>query len=343
MQHIPLVSVVLPARNAALTLPAALESLRVQTLRNFEVIAIDDGSQDATAAVLATHAAQDDRFRFVSAKGHGLVAALNQGLRLARGAFIARMDADDLAAPQRLQAQLDWLARHPDVDLVSCLVEVVGHGEAPPGAGMVRYVDWLNRVQTAADIAAARFIESPVAHPTVLFRKTLLTKHGAYREGPFPEDYDLWLRLLGAGVHFAKVPEVLLTWRDHPTRASRTDPRYHRDAFRQLKIAHLLEGPLAARPPVVFMGAGLEGKPFLRAFAHEGLHVPYVFDLDPRKQGQRIHGARVVPPERLHGVLAEHPEALVLAAVGVPGAREVIRAMLAPTACVEGKTSFFLC
>lgn len=336
-----------PVKDAARTVAAALQSVRSQTLADLEVVVVDDHSTDETPALLAQQAAADSRLRLTRPSQPGLVAALNEGLALCKGRYIARMDADDVCHPTRLAAQVALLERCPDLGVASCLVEAIGHVEGPAGvaagAGMQRYVAWLNSLCTPEEIARARFIESPVAHPSVLVRRRLMTSEGGYRQGAFPEDYDLWLRLLGRGVRFAKVPSVLLAWRDHPQRASRVDPRYSRTAFRTLKIQALLEGPLAARPPVIFIGAGIEGKPFLLAFAKLGVEVRFAVDLDPRKIGQRIHGAPVIGSSAIADALAATPGAVVLAAVGVPDARVTIRTWLNPLGLQEGLSYWFLC
>src|SRR6185295_5154635 len=138
------------------------------------------------------------------------------------------------------------------------------------------------------EIAGARFIESPLVHPSVLIRRSVLAATG-YRDGPFPEDYDLWLRLVAAGVALAKVPRVLLTWREHPARATRRDPRYSPRNHRALKVEALLDGPLARAAPLIFWGAGIEGKPLLRALRAHGRPALAIIDIDPRKIGNRVH------------------------------------------------------
>jgi hypothetical protein len=174
-----------------------------------------------------------------------------------------------------------------------------------------------------------------------MLRRSLLDE-GGYRDGPFPEDYELWLRLLARGVALGKVPRVLLTWREHPARATRRDPRYAPRSHRSLKVNALLEGPLRAGPPVLFWGAGLEGKPILRELRARGCDVRAVVDIDPRKIGNRIHDTPVVPRAAAAAIVARHPELLVLIAVGVPEARADIRADLAALALTEGERAFFL-
>jgi glycosyltransferase involved in cell wall biosynthesis len=338
---VPLVSVVLPARNAAATIGQALESLRGQTFGDLEVIVVDDGSSDDTAAHVRALAASDRRVQLLESPARGLVPALNAGVAAATGPLIARMDADDVAHPDRLAAQVALLGERPELGVAACQVEARGIDGQPVTDGMARYVAWSNALVEPTEIANARFIESPLVHPTAVIRRALLAE--AYREGPFAEDYDLWLRLLERGVPIGKVARPLLVWRDHPGRATREDPRYTPERMRALKVQHLLAGPLAKGRPVVFWGAGMEGKPLLRALRLAGVAAPFVVEMDPRKIGNVIHGAAVIGLDALDGVLARVPDALVLIAVGVPSARVDIRLALTERGLTEGGGFWFLC
>src|SRR5207247_9233486 len=121
------------------------------------------------------------------------------------------------------------------------------------------HVDWSNTLLSHQEISLARFVESPVVHPSVMFRRELIDRLGGYAEGQFPEDYELWLRWLEAGVRFEKLPEALLRWRDRDARLSRSDPRYDSEAFYRMKAIYLARW-LAANnrhhPKIVVCGAG---------------------------------------------------------------------------------------
>jgi glycosyltransferase involved in cell wall biosynthesis len=261
-----------------------------------------------------------------------LVAALQTGLALARGRWIARMDADDVCHPERLAAQVKLLAENPSLGLVSCLV---AHGGDPVRqGGFARHIAWLNSLITPEEIALNRFVESPVAHPSVMFRRELPQAHGGYRDGSWPEDYELWLRWLERGVRFAKVPRVLLTWHDRDTRLSRCDPRYSAEAFYTLKAGHLapvIERTRAGRE-VWIWGAGRVTRARVRRLETAGVRVSGFIDIDPKKQGRHRDGRLVVSPADMPG----RERALVLGYVAKPGARELIRGELRRRGFMEG-------
>jgi hypothetical protein len=264
-------------------------------------------------------AAADRRFRVI-AGGHGLVAALEAAAGAAAGDLLARMDADDVAAPERLARQMARLDEDPGVDVLGCRVAVLDDG-ASDNAGMRAYVDWSNTLLTHEAIAGDMLVESPLAHPSVMMRAAALRSLGGYRAFDGPEDYDLWLRALDAGLRFAKLPEVLLQWRDTPGRLSRTDGRYAGDRFFALKLASLLRRT-PPRDPVVVWGAGPIGKGWARALAAAGRGVRAFVEVDPRKIGQTVHGVPVVAV----AAAREYRDAIHLAAVGRPDARGRIRA-----------------
>lgn len=316
----PRVSVVLPFRDAAATLDTALDSIGAQTLGDWEGLLIDDGSTDASAAIARARCAADRRWRLLRAGG-GIVDALTRGVAVARAPLIARMDADDIAAPERLARQAAALDADATLTVASCLVEAFPVEQVTDG--MRRYIDWLNGLTSAEAIRDALFVESPIAHPSAMVRADALRAAGGYRDVDGPEDYDLWLRLLLAGGRAEKVPHVLLRWRESAGRLSRVDPRYHRRRFLNTKLAHL---PRVVPPgtPVQIWGAGPTGRAWARALAARAYPIRRFYDIAPRRWGRAIDGVPV------HRPAAPDPaDAFLLVAVGTPGAREWIEGWFA--------------
>jgi glycosyltransferase involved in cell wall biosynthesis len=316
----PRISVLMPFRNAAQTIAETLESIRRQSFGAYELIAVDDGSCDASARIVARCAAKDPRIRLYPSPEQGLVAALNMGLQLARSKLIARMDADDRMHPQRLELQFRYLERHPEIGLVSC--QARAFPESVLQQGYREYIRWQNLCLSPEQIAANLFVESPLPHPSVLFRRELVLQLGGYRQGPFPEDYDLWLRLHEQGERMAKLPRVLLDWRESPYRTSRQDPRYAREAFDRLRAEYLARCPLLRerRRELVIWGAGRKTRKRCAHLLARGYEPQAWVDIDPKKIGNRLRGVPVVAP----GWLCRRPKPMVLCYVSNHGARELI-------------------
>lgn len=322
----PRVSVLLPVYNEERFLEQAVESILRQTEPSFELILVDDGSTDGSRVQLERLAAADRRIKLIHQPHEGIVAALNRGMREASGRYVARMDADDLAHPERLRLQAGYLDLHPDIGMAGSRVEYLG--DAGRNRGLAVFVEWSNSLTESRDIELYRFVESPFVHPSVMFRRELTGRLGSYRDGPFPEDYEMWLRWLEGGVRMAKLEETLLSWRDRPGRLTRTDSRYSVEAFYRTKAPYIyrwLEKHNPRHPGVIVWGSGRTSRQRLRFLTDLGLRVEAYVDIDPRKIGYRIEGARVMTPDELPAAGA----CFVLPWVGSRGARAEIEVALA--------------
>jgi glycosyltransferase involved in cell wall biosynthesis len=233
----PAVSVILPFFNAVKTLERALMSVRNQELDDFECIMVDNNSSDGSREIAESWTEKDPRFRLLGEYRQGVMFASNRGCEAAEGAYLARMDADDRALPNRLRLQADFLDRNPEYGAVAGLALHVGE----PGSteGFRRFVEWSNSLVTCEEIYHRRFIEAPIINPTAMWRRTTMEAHGLYHSGDFPEDYEMWLRWLHQGVRIAKVPEVVLEWHDSEERLTRTHSIYSDSAFYRVKSRYL--------------------------------------------------------------------------------------------------------
>jgi glycosyltransferase involved in cell wall biosynthesis len=214
MAALPRVSVLLPVRNGMPWLPAALDSVWRQTFTDFEVLVVDDGSTDGTAAELTRHT--DPRLRVLPTSGVGLARALNHGLAHARGTLVARHDADDLSHPERFVRQVAFLEAHPDVDVLASVADYIGADGAAIDSDWVRTVRRQHDAATTPEqIARLMPVTCCITHGSVMMRAAVVRGAGGYRHSYVPaDDYDLWLRLLPR-YRLAKLPDPLYCYRLH--------------------------------------------------------------------------------------------------------------------------------
>jgi len=203
------VTVLLPCYNAMPFLEEALSSIRQQTYSNLEIMCIDDGSSDNTYQYLLDQAQIDPRIILIKNEQNlGLIKTLNKGVQLANGKYIARMDADDIAFPERIKICLDYLESHPEVDLVCPMSKVINENGNITGKFVLRN-------QSKEGNYFASFLYTPVGHPEIMCKKDLLmdNPYSLEPKALHTEDYELWTRLLSKGYHFVNIPQYLQYFR----------------------------------------------------------------------------------------------------------------------------------
>lgn len=324
----PIVSILLPAYDAETTLATCLASIRRQREQRFECVVVDDGSRDATLEIARRFETADSRFRVLACEHAGISAALNTGLETCRGAFVARMDADDWMHRDRLQAQLHAFDETPGLAAVGCHVRIFPRRELT--AGRRAYETWLGSITTPEDVRRDAFVECPVAHPTWMVRREVALGLG-WADAGWAEDYDFLLRSLAAGHTWSVVARRLLGWRDSPSRLSRVADAYSTQQFTACKAAFLADGPLKQQERYVLWGYGDTGRTLRSALLAHGKRPSRIVELHPGRLGNRIHGAPVVPPEALADLRGEpivvsvagaRPRALIREALDGMGFRE---------------------
>jgi glycosyltransferase involved in cell wall biosynthesis len=201
----PAVTVLLPVRDPRDDFfSAALESVLTQTFSDFELLIIDDSASPDVRARIPS----DPRIRYQRGNATMLPDALNCGLQLARAPLVARLDADDVCAPDRLQTQVEFLSAHPDVAVVGSHIDVIDE----QGSVIGRRLFPLEH----GEIAAALRRYNCMSHPSVMFRKDAVLRVGGYATGIVAEDYDLWCRMVVDGARFANCGRPLIRYRFHP-------------------------------------------------------------------------------------------------------------------------------
>lgn len=320
------VAVLLPFRDVAPWLDDAISSVRRETVID-RLVLVDDGSIDASSEIARRHAAEDARVVLVRTEGIGLVAALNLARSRTTASYLARMDGDDVSLGERVAVSCAELDARPALGAVGTRVEAFPSEHV--AEGMQRYVAWQNAILSPRDHRASLFVEAPLCHPSVTLRASALDAIGGYREGLFPEDYDLWLRLDRAGFELAKLDLLGLRWRHRDGRLTFRDARYALEAHRALKAEHLAARlaitPRAVEHGFVVWGAGPTGKRLARDLERHDARPTAFLDIDPDKIGRTRRGV----PVHAASYLDRPPRPFVIVAVGARGARDLITTELA--------------
>jgi glycosyltransferase involved in cell wall biosynthesis len=238
-----IISVLMPVYNAGLYVAEATKSILAQTFRDFDFIIVDDGSTDNSLAILEQFAKIDSRIRLISRPNTGIVGALNDGLAVAHGDFIGRMDADDLCEPNRFELQLRRLRADDSLVALGSCATMIDPDGLPLGPATTLPL-------THEEIEARHLAGvSSIFHPAVLMRSDVLRKLGGYREGFCPcEDFDLWLRLGEVG-RLANLPEPLFTWRRTATGIVASQTARMRETISRVLADAWLRRKLPGEPP----------------------------------------------------------------------------------------------
>lgn len=280
----PKVSVLLPFHEPGEFFSDALTSTLHQYGVNFEVVLVannpDHGSMQTALRMAAAHPI----IKLVHENRQGISHALNCGLKHCSGEYIARMDADDIMLPGRLAFQSDYLDANDDTDVVSGLViEEKEHQELHQTDGMKEYTGTVNDLLTHQSMFHHRFIDAPVIHPSVMFRKKLIDRFGDYNTAEIPEDFEMWLRWFDENVRFAKLNLPVLMWRDHAKRLTRSAPSYSSHAFDLVRMHYLsrfLSNQMKPGKALWIWGAGKYARRKIRLLPADTVPVEGFIDVD---------------------------------------------------------------
>jgi len=206
----PMISVIMPVYNGEKYLPEAIESILNQTYKNFEFIIINDGSTDRTEEIILSY--KDDRIIYVkNEKNLQIVESLNKGINLAKGKYIARMDADDISLPKRLEKQIEFMEKNTHVGVCGTWMKTFGEKNEV----------WKMPI-SHDEIVVSMLFNSCIMHPTAVIRTKVLKENNLYYDQKYNkvEDYELWTRLVKY-TQFANIPEILLKYRIFENDSSR--------------------------------------------------------------------------------------------------------------------------
>lgn len=329
----------MPVYNAGIYLTEAVTSILNQKNVKLELILVDDHSTDNAVKNLPATFTKDQRFKRYSSSGHGVVAAMQTGFKHSRGKYIARMDADDIALPDRLFKQLIYLQQSPEIGIAGGQVKIVS--DSIVEEGFLLYEKWLNLLCLPEDIERELFIESPLPNPTAFFRRECYEALAGYHDPEWAEDYDIWLRAHALGIKMGKPEGVVLHWREHKKRLTHCDKRYEQKLFMKAKGYYLARSNdyLKQRKAIIW-GTGPTGVYFHDILAEQNVDILAFIEVNPRRVGGIKRGLPVMHYTELRDYTRKN-EALIIGAVGARGAREKMRQALLDMGKEEGTDFLF--
>lgn len=305
----PRISILMPFRNTAAFLEECLTSIRGQSYENWELIAVNDHSEDASKTLLQKAALADSRIRVMENTGTGIIPALRQAYAASSGELITRMDSDDRMSPDRLETMAGELIRSGRGHLALGLVRYFS--DSGVSDGYARYEKWLNGLSASGENFSEIYKECVIPSPCWMVWRQDLDQSGAFLPDLYPEDYDLCFRFYRTGLRCLPATKVLHYWRDYAWRTSRTSEHYAQNYFLEIKTRYFLELDRQPSRPLVIWGAGYKGKKVARLLLEAGEPFRWVCD-NPRKIGKKIYGVILEHYREIFGL--SQPQSIITVA-----------------------------
>ncbi len=281
-----LISILMPVKNAAAYLPDCFDSILNQSESDWELLAVNDNSDDNSEEILESYAEKDSRIKVFSNKGNGIIEALRLAYKNAKGDLIHRMDADDKMPEQKLAILKKNLLEKGLGHIGTGKVKYFFSKEV--SNGYLKYQDWLNELIVKEEHWNEIYQECVIASPCWMVFRSDLDKCEAFKPNTYPEDYDLVFRFYKYGLKVIAIDEVLHLWRDHKTRASRNDKNYEEASFFKLKLDYFFKLDRVVNRPLVIWGAGTKGKQMAKLLNEKNIDYTWVSN-NPNKHGKEIH------------------------------------------------------
>lgn len=314
----PLISIIMAAKDTAPFLPACLDSIQAQTYPNWELIAINDHSTDATPEILADYAAKDPRIKVIHSVRSKLIPALKEGYQQVSGSLLNRMDSDDKMPHDKLEVMYNAWKMHGKGSIVAGGTQhFVDEGEV--GDGFLRYDQWLNSLASEGRHYEQIYRECVIPSHCWLIHVEDFDRVGGFEPEIYPEDYDLCFRYYRAGLKIVAIDKVLHYWRDRSNRISRTWKEYKDNRYFDMKLRYFLELDRDDERPLILWGAGRNGKDMAKLLQAHDQDFRWVCD-NENKIGKDVYGVRMEHFE----VVPELDNPQIISVVSSPTGREEI-------------------
>ncbi len=284
-----LISIIMPYKNCATFLTETIHSILGQTHTNWELIAINDHSEDNGMTIVKNFEEKDSRITTVNNNGHGIIPALKTGYALATGTYITRMDADDICTPQKLEELKNTIDLHGEYTIAIGKVSYFKSDGSPIGDGYSKYENWINRLAKEQKSFSEIYKECPIPSPSWMLLKTTFDQIGAFNSSFYPEDYELAFRMYKARLTPIGTSEKVHYWRDYSSRTSRTHENYKDNRFLELKVHYFLNLDYENNKTLVLFGAGKKGKMIAQLLIQHEIEFEWICST-PNKIGHNIYG-----------------------------------------------------
>lgn len=284
-------------KNEARHLDKTLQSILAQSERDFELIAVDDHSEDQSVHLLKKYQQLDDRIMFLSNEGNGIIDALRTAFSAVSGTFVTRQDADDLMPSYKLKTLKELLLKHGTGHVATGLVTYFSDGVLENG--FIKYADWLNSLCKTGTHAQHLFKECVIASPNWMTYKTDLCAINAFQDESYPEDYHLVFKMFEKNFKVVSSDKVTHLWRDHPVRVSRTLAHCKDQKFYVLKVAYFLK--FYGKENIIVWGTGPSGKQLAKVLIDHGVRFKWVTS-NAKKIGKVIYSVTVEHFDALKGI-----------------------------------------
>ena len=281
------VSILMPVKNEESFLDECLQSIICQTLTNWELIAINDNSDDNSLKILTHYSNKDSRIKIYNNNKNGIISALQLAYSKSDGDLITRMDGDDIMSNNKLQILYDSI-----IDTEYCVavgkVSYFSTGKKL-NDGYKKYENWLNQLSVNSNNFAEIYKECVIPSPCWMMKKKDFAKIGAFNSNIYPEDYDLAFRMYINNIKVIGNNNKIHYWRDHPDRASRNDINYSNNTFSKIKIKYFLLNDYKKSTVLIVWGAGKKGKAIAKQLINESIDFEWVTE-NPKKISKNIYG-----------------------------------------------------
>ncbi len=307
MNFSPLVSIILPMKNAEKWVYQTIDSIQKQTILDWELIVIDDHSTDSSYELVSKIKQLDSRVNLLKNSGFGIIPALQRGLNEAKGLFLTRIDADDLMPSNRLKAMVDFLDSQPNKTIVTGNVNYFS--EIPISEGYLKYEKWLNDRVQFNDFYKHIYRECIVASPNWMGRVEDFKKYQLFDKLRYPEDYDLCFHWQENNFLIKGIDEVTLLWREHPERTSRNSGNYQQPAFFKMKLEWFLKNH-TTDSSIGIIGFGSKGK-ICATYFHESKQAFSLYDLEFKRFQSPFLNKKILDPNLIDDelvLIARFPE-----------------------------------